>query len=193
MPPKIRVIQQTLIDSYYPNVQVQDDLIESALTKEIFEDLLRSCPTPRRVGLAPIYSSTSRNRGTLTRLVVATSTKALVIQFHAKGKGANAYRGRELLTEYILCNEDVTLLAFDITKLAIALFADHDLRILNGVDVQSAFGVEGKPPLAAIEFAVSEHATVMKEEVANVFAHFVWDDKHANSVTIHCTQQAWVA
>ncbi|EJF64958.1 hypothetical protein DICSQDRAFT_159914 [Dichomitus squalens LYAD-421 SS1] len=193
MPPsRIRTIQQSLIDDYHPNIQVQDDVLESKLTKELFDDLLDTCPVPRRVGLAAIYSSSTRSRGILTRLVVATSTKAVVIQFHAKGKGANAYRGREVLAEQILCNEDVTLLAFDIGELAIALFADQNLRILNGVDLQSAFGV-GRPPLAAIKFAVEEHAAVLKENVESVFAQSVWDDKRASAVTIACTQQAWVA
>ncbi|KAI1797127.1 P-loop containing nucleoside triphosphate hydrolase protein [Ganoderma leucocontextum] len=185
MPPKLRTIQQTLI--------FQDEVIESQLTQEMLDGLFDNTSTPRRVGLAPIYSN-SHKGGRLTRLVVATPTKAIIVQFHAEGKGAKAYQGRELLTDTILCNENVTLLAFDFAKLTIALFADQGLRILNGIDLQSAFGVSGQPALAAIQFAAGDRATVLKENVGAVFAISVHDEKRvAAAAAIACVQQAWVA
>ncbi|PIL35585.1 hypothetical protein GSI_02313 [Ganoderma sinense ZZ0214-1] len=192
MPPKQRTIQQTLIDDYHPDISVHDEVLESHLTQEILDKLLYNTSVPRRVGLAPIYSN-SRKGGRLCRLVVSTARMAIVVQFHAEGKGAKAYQGRELLKDAILCNEDITILAFDLAKLAIALFADHGIRILNGVDLQSAFGVSEQPALAAINFAVGDRATVLKGNVETTFATCIYDEKRAAVTTIACVQQAWVA
>ena len=192
MPPKMRIIQQTLIDDYHPNIHVYDEVLESQLTQDMLSGLFDNTSVPRRVGLAPIYSN-SRKGGRLCRLVVSTATKAIVVQFHAEGKSGKAYQGRELLKDTILCNEDVTLLAFDLAKLAIALFADLGLRILNGVDLQSAFGVAEQPALAAIDFATGDRATVLKDNVNAAFATSIYDEKRAAATTIACVQQAWVA
>ncbi|KAM5535941.1 hypothetical protein V8D89_010381 [Ganoderma adspersum] len=192
MPPKMRIIQQTLIDDYHPDIHVQDEVLESHLTQEMLDGLFDNTAVPRRVGLAPIYSN-SRKGCRLTRLVVSTATKAIVVQFHAEGRSGKAYQGRELLKDTILCNEDVTILAFDLAKLTIALFADLGLRILNGVDLQSAFGVAEQPALAAIDFATGDRATVLKDNVNAIFTISVYDDKRAAATTIACVQQAWVA
>lgn len=168
MPPKsqskTRTIHQTLIDDVYPPIRVQDEVVESSLTEEMFNDFFQDCPIPRFVGLAPIYTQ----RGSVCRLAIATATKVMIVQFHSKGKAKNAYLGREVLNSQLLCSPDVTLLAFDLNKLTIALFHDQDLRILNGVDIQSACGSD-REPLAAIQFAVQDRADVNKDNIVSVF------------------------
>ncbi|KAI0671739.1 P-loop containing nucleoside triphosphate hydrolase protein [Trametes maxima] len=184
MAPRTRTIYQNLIDDDYPPITVKEEVMESKVTKELFQELLTDSPTPRRVGLAPIYSES----GSLFRLAVATTKQVLIVHFHAKGKGANAYKGRQILASEVLCNPDVLLLAFDFAKLAIALHADQDLTVVNGIDIPSACGCE-RDPLAAIEFAVGEGVPVMKDNVVATFERTVED---ANSA-ISFAQQAWVA
>ena len=154
------------------------------MTEELFAEFLQDCPVPRFVGLAPIYSE----RGALCRLAIAVSTRVLIVQFHAKGKGKNAYLGREILQSQLLHNSEITLLAFDMNKLAIALFKDQDIRIFNGVDIQSACG-SSREPLAAIEFAAQERVSIMKSNVTNTFQSSVFDAKRTTSFAL----QAWVA
>ncbi|KAI0649113.1 P-loop containing nucleoside triphosphate hydrolase protein [Trametes meyenii] len=184
MAPKTRTIYQNLIDDDYPPIAVQEEVMESKLTKELFQEFFTDSPTPRRVGLAPIYSES----GNLFRLAVATANQVLIIHFHAKGKGANAYKGRQILTSEVLCNPDVLLLAFDFGKLAIALHADQNVAVVNGIDIPSACGC-GREPLAAIEFVVGERVPVMKDNVIAAFESTIQD---TNS-TICFAQQAWVA
>ncbi|KAI0661728.1 P-loop containing nucleoside triphosphate hydrolase protein [Cubamyces menziesii] len=184
MAPRTRTIYQNLIDDDYDPIVVQEDILESKLTKETFDDLLKDLPTPRFVGLAPIYTDS----GTLTRLAVAVRTKIIVIQFHAKGKGAAAYKGREILSSEVLCNPDVLLLAFSCDKLAIALYHDQNIRVRNAIDVQSACS-KGRQPLAAIAFAAGDDITIMKENIQATFESSTWDSKRVSTLAL----QAWVA
>ncbi|KAI0359866.1 P-loop containing nucleoside triphosphate hydrolase protein [Trametes cingulata] len=184
MAPKTRTIYQNLLDDDYPPILLEDEVLESKLTKEQLDGFFQGIPAPRRVGLAPIYSES----GTLCRLAVAVSTKVLIIQFHAKGKGAKAYKGRELLSSEVLCSPDVLLFAFDLNKLAIALFTDQSLRILNGIDVQSSCGT-AREPLAVIKFAAGDAVAVMEQNVAATFESSVLDSKRMVSLAL----QAWIA
>ena len=184
MAPRTRTIYQNLIDDDYDPIVVQEDILESKLTKETFDDLFKDLPTPRFVGLAPIYTDS----GTLTRLAVAVRTKIIVIQFHAKGKGAAAYKGREILSSEVLCNPDVLLLAFSCDKLAIALYHDQNIRVRNAIDVQSACS-KGRQPLAAIAFAAGDDITIMKENIQATFESSTWDSKRVSTLAL----QAWVA
>ncbi len=159
-------------------------LVGRKLTKELFDTFFEGSPSLRRVGLAPIFSES----GTLCRLALAVRTKAIIIQFHAKGKGAAAYKGRGVLSSEVLCNPDVMLLAFDFNKLAMALFAELGLRVRNGVDIQSACGTD-REPLATIKFAVGDDVSVMEENVLATFESSTLDTKHMNTFAL----QAWVA
>ena len=184
MPPKVERLEQNLIDEYHPPIQVDNDLIESKVTKELLDEFLAASPAPRVVGVAPIYTL----KGALSHIAVAVSTRVLVIKFHAKNKGASAYHGREILSAEILCNEDVTLVGFDLSKLAIALFTDQNLRILNGVDLQSACG-SNREPLATIKFAAKDRADVFDENIKSVFSTIILQSNRVDNFAL----QAWVA
>ncbi|KAI9060649.1 hypothetical protein FKP32DRAFT_1042010 [Trametes sanguinea] len=164
---------------------MQEDVLESKLSKEFFDDFFTGLPSPRIVGVAPIHLE----NGSLTRLALAVSSKAVIIQFHAKGKGANAYKGREVLAAEVLCNPDVLLLSFDCAKLAIALFADQNLRIVNGIDVQDACDGSDRAPLAAIKFAAGDGIAVMDENVNATFENSIFESTRVTSLAL----QAWVA
>ncbi|KAH9903023.1 P-loop containing nucleoside triphosphate hydrolase protein [Cubamyces lactineus] len=181
---KTRTIYQNLIDDDYDPIVVREEVLESKLSKEMFDDLFKDISPPRFIGLAPIYT----DNGTLTRLAVAVKTKVIVIQFHAKGKGAAAYKGREILSSEVLCNPDVHLLAFGCDKLAIALYHDQNIRIRNAIDVQSVCS-KGRQPLAAIEFAAGDTIAIMKENIQATFESSTWDSKRISALAL----QAWVA
>ncbi|CDO73717.1 hypothetical protein BN946_scf185015.g45 [Trametes cinnabarina] len=184
MAPKLRTIHQNLLDDDFGVISVQEDVLESHLCKQFFDDLFADIPSPRVVGLAPIYLE----NGTLTRLALAVTNKVVVVQFHAKGKGANAYKGREVLSAEVLCNPDVLLPAFDCSNLAIALYSDQGLRILNGIDVQDACDGD-RTPLAAIKFAAGDRVAVMDENVAATFESSVFESRRIASFAL----QAWIA
>lgn len=186
MAPKTRTIYQNLIDDDHPPILVNDEILESKLTKELFDTFFEGSPSLRRVGLAPIFSES----GTLCRLALAVRTKVIIIQFHAKGKGAAAYQGRGVLSSQVLCNPDVMLLAFDFNKLAIALFVDQGLRVRNGVDIQDACGKDrDREPLEAIKLAAGDDISVMEENVLATFESSTLDSKRTNAFAL----QAWVA
>ncbi|KAH9850369.1 P-loop containing nucleoside triphosphate hydrolase protein [Lenzites betulinus] len=185
MSSKTRTIYQNLIDDNdHRAITLQEDILESKLTKELFDNFYDGVPTPRYVGLAPIYSQ----RQALCRLVIAVKTKVLIVQFHAKDKGANAYKGRGVLSSEVLCNPDVTLLAFNFNKLAVALHTDQGLRVLNGVDVQSSCGSD-RSPLSAIKYATAGIAVVMEENTKRTFETETLDPKRTTASAL----QAWVA
>ena len=186
MPPKNRDISQNLLDDDYPRVRLQEDVPESKLTKESFDEFFEGYPSQRVVGLAPIYSA----KGNLTQLAIAVKTGVNIIQFAAQGKGANAYRGREVLATELLCHPDVTLVAFDLDKLAVALFVDLNIRITNGVDLQSACG-EDRSPLVAIKYAACDRIPVLEENVKNLFdsKNIIGQARTATNAAL----QAWVA
>ncbi|KAI0775212.1 P-loop containing nucleoside triphosphate hydrolase protein [Trametes elegans] len=184
MASKTSTIYQNLLDDDHPPISLKDEVIESKWTNELFQTFFEGVPTPRRVGVAPIYSE----GGSLCRLALAVSEKVLVLQFHAKNKGANAYKGRAILSSEVLCNPDVLVIGFDLSKLAITLFTDQNLRVLNGIDVQSICG-SGREPLAAIKTAAGDAVPVMDSNVEATFESSVLDPKR----TIPIALQAWVA
>ncbi|KAI0749340.1 P-loop containing nucleoside triphosphate hydrolase protein [Daedaleopsis nitida] len=184
---KIRIIHQHLIDDTFPPIEVSDEVSEPTLTAAVFDDFFQDCPAPRFVGLAPIYTE----RGALCRLALAVRTKVMIVMFPAKGKGTKAYAGRDFLRSHVLCNPAVTLLSFDFDKLAIALFTDQDLRVVNGVDIQSACG-SGRDPFATIKHVVGEQVPVNQKNVNSVFQSSILDQKDQKRTT-HFALQAWAA
>ncbi|OBZ72573.1 ATP-dependent helicase NAM7 [Grifola frondosa] len=168
MPPKPkpdRFIDQTLIDERHPTLHVQE-LVETKVTPEVLEAFFKDIEKPRRIGLAPAYAPSS---GNLTAMAIAV--------------------GRPLLRDWVLCNEDNILFGFEMAPLTAALFHDRDLRIVNGVDIQSACPVKTREPLEAIRFAVGDRAEIFEENIVGVFEQMTWDPMR----TTPLAQQAWMA
>ncbi|KAL6307425.1 P-loop containing nucleoside triphosphate hydrolase protein [Sparassis latifolia] len=189
--PQTRIIDQHVLDEHHPSINVQI-LLESALTAELIESLFAggatttSDPSNRRVGLAPAYTTS----GNLTALAIGTARKILVVQFHAKRRAETNKAGRELLQAAVLCNPDCTVYTFDLAPLAAAMYYDHRLRLVNAVNIGSACaGTGDDSPLAAIQFAVGDKVTVIKENVTRLFNDLVWDQRRTTPLVL----RAWVA
>ncbi|KAH9945186.1 P-loop containing nucleoside triphosphate hydrolase protein [Epithele typhae] len=187
MPPKNKPcdILQNIIDASFPAIRLQDDVPESSLTKEVINDFLKDSPTPRFVGVAPVYSE----KGSLCRLALAVSGKVIIVQFAAKGKGSKAYAGREFLDSELLHNPDVTIVGFDFYKVAVVLFTDQSLRVLNGVDLNSACGKQSNDALGTIQSAIRDRSPVMEVNVNPLFSSNTFDAKRITNIAI----QAWLA
>ncbi|KAI0827062.1 hypothetical protein BC628DRAFT_1418658 [Trametes gibbosa] len=165
MSSKTRTIYQNLIDDEYPPITLQDEVLESKLTKELLDSFFEG-------------------------ILHLATTKAIVVQFHAKDKGANAYKGRGVLSSEVSCNSDVILLAFSFNKLAIALSCDQDLRVLNGIDVQSSCGSDSdRSPSTAIKYATAGVAAVMEANIDMIFKGEMLDPRRTTASVL----QAWVA
>lgn len=179
-----RLIHQNLLDGDYPPIEVET-LLESSLTEEFVRKFLGDTPArPIRLGVAPAYSPKSA----LLAVAIATTSKAFIVQFNKKEESAKS--GRQILRSMIFCEPDCQLFAFDLGLLAISLYLDHNIRMLNGVDVQSACAGSGdSTPLKAIKFAVGDHDPVYDANVTLVFESKDWDPKR----TTPLAQQAWIA
>ncbi|KAJ2971490.1 hypothetical protein NUW54_g12497 [Trametes sanguinea] len=58
MAPKTRMIHQNLLDYDFDTIAMQEDVLESKLSKDFFDDFFTGLPSPRIVGRPP--RSTSR-------------------------------------------------------------------------------------------------------------------------------------
>jgi len=181
-----KMIHQTLIDEDQPPIRTFI-MLESTVTEELVQEFLASAttfPRPIRIGLCPAYSSS----GHLCALALSTTSQTLIIQFHNKGKAESAKIGREILHTKVLCEPDCTLFAFDLGLLATSLFKDHGLRMLQGVDIQSACS-GADSPLAAIQFAAGDRIAVHPENIMAAFEPRSWDPSRTTTFAL----VAWIA
>ena len=76
--------------------------------------------------------------------------------------------------------------------MALSLYLDHDLRILNGVNIESICP-ESKEiivsPLAAIKFAVGDQWRIYEDNVKTAFQDILWDPAKHTSLAL----KAWLA
>ncbi|KZT73688.1 P-loop containing nucleoside triphosphate hydrolase protein [Daedalea quercina L-15889] len=189
--PQKRTIYQNFIDKHSPPIE-QHTLLESKLTDELLDDFLKSAPSfpnPIRVGVAPAYSEKDQ----LLAIAIATESTILVVQLQ-KSKGDTLHRSRGLLLTKVLCNADCMLYAFSIGQLAMSLFIDHGLRIVNGVNVESVCPESQKSivsPLAAIKFAVGDQWPIYEDNIKAAFQDKIWDPKPAKHTSL--ALKAWLA
>lgn len=205
MPPTNPRLVQTLIDGGEESDSVQMiKLHERDLTRDIlgvfnhgqalgdFEHLIASLSLIRfHSGISPGYSKS----GSLTALAVTDQKYCIIVQFYsnrldsgkAKGKGRDQpnlqnrdLRGRRLLEELVLCRDTGQLYAFDFGPLSMSLFCDTDLRVTNGVDIQSGFSAIDRKPLSAIKDALGDFMRVHDVNVRSVFMNPVYleDDRY---------------
>lgn len=191
--PQIRTLYQNFIDTNSPPIR-QQTLLEAKLTEELLDDFLRSAPmfpNPIRVGLSPAYNEKDQ----LVAIALATESKALVIQLGLrKDKKGSLPKGREPLLTKILCNPDCMLYVFGIAQVALSLYLDHDLRILNGVNIESICPESQDgfvSPLAAVKFAVGDQWPIHEDNVKAAFQDKLWDPKPAKHTSL--ALKAWLA
>ena len=189
--PQFRTLHQNFIDTNSPPIR-QQTLLETKLTEELFDDFLRSAPmfpNPIRVGLAPAYNEKDQ----LVAIALATESKVLVVQL-AKDKKVTLHKGRALLLTKVLCNPDCMLYVFGIAQVALSLYLDHDLRILNGVNIESICPESQDSvvsPLAAVKFAVGDQWPVHEDNIKAAFQEKLWDPKPAKHTSL--ALKAWLA
>jgi regulator of nonsense transcripts 1 len=115
-----------------------------------------------------------------------------------RGKGAkqspkvHETTGRKLLEEIILCRNVGDLLAFDFGPLSMSLYCGVDLRVTNGIDIQSAFSAVDRKPLSAIMAAVGDTIRVFEDNIIAVFENPIYDDQDPHCVS-DLAMRAWIS
>ncbi|KAJ7274286.1 AAA domain-containing protein [Mycena haematopus] len=163
------------------------------------------------IGIAPGYSKS----GGLVALAIADDMYCLIVQFYSnsgnsttgnstRGRGYGGKReerpakerdmsGRRLLEQLILCRDAGDLLAFDFGPLSMSLYCGVDLRITNGIDIQSAFSAVDRKPLSAIKDAVGDTIRVFEENVTNSFQNPIYDPARDRHCVSDLAMRAWIS
>ena len=105
------------------------ELSDTDLTESILDDFLVSAEDS--VGIACAFGPRCR----LCGIAIASGVLVLFIRFTINKRSAKD--GRCLLRDKILCNSDVSKLAFDMEWVATSLYTDHNLHIVHAIDLQS--------------------------------------------------------
>jgi len=179
MSPTVSALDQALIDEQTPRIRVQT-IREKELSPEIFDDFFASSPQSQSIGLSPAYSS-----GSLNTLAVANASNVLLIQF-SSGK-SNRTR-QKLLEERVLCRPYGNIVAFDLAPLALALFSNHSLRLINGVDIQSSCGAKNRYPITSIKLATGD-TEIFEENIIIAFRDMEYDPERTRELS----HRAWIS
>ncbi|KAJ7104047.1 P-loop containing nucleoside triphosphate hydrolase protein [Mycena belliarum] len=161
------------------------------------------------IGVAPGYSKS----GGLVALAIADDTYCLIVRFYSnsghaapgspRSKGRGGKRsdqpapnrdtsGRKVLEDLVLCRTSGDLLAFDFGPLSMSLYCGVDLRVTNGVDIQSAFSAVDRKPLSAIRAAVGDSIRVFEDNVKDAFENPIYQPDKKNSTT-DLAMRAWIS
>jgi hypothetical protein len=190
-------INQNLIDEHIPRILVQS-IHEKELSPDILDKLFAESDSPTQsVGLSAAYSS-----GNLNSLAVATASNVLIIQFYSskpKREGrdniSTSHRAqpqksasRKLLEERVLCRPTGKIVAFDLAPLALLLFSDHNLRLANGVDIQSGCSARDRLVVTSIKVAAGD-VEVFEENIILFFSNLEHDPTRSRELAL----RAWMS
>ncbi|KAK7033216.1 AAA-12 domain-containing protein [Favolaschia claudopus] len=206
--------QQRDQDSFMQNLL---DGVESTLRlstmheKDLHKAWLDVFDEPGPIGIAPGYSK----QGGLVALAVANDKFCLIVEFYSDRHGGSIgvtpgrdrgngrkptskpqdrdLTGRKLLEEMVLCRDIGELLAFDFGPLSMSLYCAVDLRVTNGIDVQSAFSAVNRRPLSAIKEAVGDTIRVWDDNVISVFENPIYDPAKDRHCVSDLAMRAWVS
>ncbi|KAF8546988.1 hypothetical protein OG21DRAFT_1607572 [Imleria badia] len=154
----------------------------------------------RPLGLSGAYLP----NGTLQVLAIADATTIFLVDFvKDKNKGRTnslnslTTEGRDYLRDHVLGRTCGFLYAFDMGPLALALWQSHDLRIKQGIDLQSAGPPSTRAPSATIKFALANGDDAEYEDnIIRTFDDFICE-KPTNaakcSTVTPLASRAWAA
>jgi len=191
-----RSIHQNFLDEDIEPISVRT-VHEANLTEEHLQPFIDDSPQP--IGIAPAYAESDSR---LVVLAIANQTNVLLVEFYSsrpnrdgRGKSASSIKprdntGRTLLQDEIFCRPFGDMFAFDFEPIALSLYNDHGgLRLVNGVDIQSACLPKNRQPLASIKSAVGDSATIYEDNVRDSFDNMVYDPKRTTAIAL----RAWIA
>jgi hypothetical protein len=155
----------------------------------------------------------------LSLITLVIGDRALIVQFEGVGKTAEgsrsgggrggpsgaqqgprvterSVRGRQALSE-LFTNPYHFILAFDLARLALALYHEQEIAILNGIDLQDCMPNGGSRAVVdAVKFAVGDEATVWERNVQAAFkAPFLTpnEKERDRSAVQRMVSRAWVS
>ncbi|CAL1716333.1 unnamed protein product [Somion occarium] len=185
-----RFIEQNMLDVYYPKIFLQN-ILETELSDALLDLFLEGTPAPRSLGVAAAYTE----KGKLAVLAIAAGKQVVLIEFRSS-TNEHTIVARQLLQDRLLCSEYNTVYAFDIAPIALALFADRGVRLINGVDFQSVCpgGSSNRDPAIAIEslMTTERSSTFHPRNTRAIFAESLWDTSNRNCETF-LALRAWSA
>lgn len=191
---RMRSIHQNFLDEDIEPISVLT-VHESQLTEELLQPFIDD--SSRHTGIAPAYAQSDSR---LVVLAIANQSKILLVEFYGKnrdGRGKNAgpvkhrdHTGRTLLEDKVFCRPFGDIFAFDFEPIALSLYHDHGgLRLINGVDIQSACCQINRQPLASIKFAVGDTSTIFEDNVRDSFENMVYDPERTSEIAL----RAWIS
>ncbi|KAJ4477313.1 hypothetical protein J3R30DRAFT_201991 [Lentinula aciculospora] len=139
---------------------------------------------------------------TISAIAISNSgNRCLVVEFTTQlGLRATGRRGSRTAFDLVRAMiEDVLCLptsfyAFDLAPLALALYRELNIRITDGVDIQSAFPGSRKTSLEAILAIIGDDAGIRvdKDHIISAFEDLSYDPKLSSNRTA-LIQRAWIS
>ncbi|GBE88386.1 predicted protein [Sparassis crispa] len=150
------------------------------------------------IGVAAAYGA----KGVLVSIAFATASRVLHVRFSknrqkSKSRGKSTtnghqapLRGREVLRRKILCHSDYCKVAFDMHRLATALFQDYGLKVTQAIDLQSVLPKKtGRQSIDTLLRVLGGETTLRKHEVLKAFIGAGYDSGDAPNVSL----RAWAS
>lgn len=191
-----RTMSQNIMNSADGQVIKTITLKDSDLGKD--KTLLGDFNHVRPIGISPGYSE----QGKLIALAIADDKICRIVEFAqpkrdfktkvVKPISSRSEEGRRLVKKSILGREIGDLYAFDMAPLAMSLYFDLNLRIINAIDIQSGYSAVDRKPIIAIKAAVGDSVTVYEKNVRALFEHPVYNPESPNDA-IDLAMRAWVS
>ncbi|KAF9007470.1 hypothetical protein BDQ17DRAFT_217177 [Cyathus striatus] len=189
-------LYQNMIDGEYSLTQI---LVTTIQDVELAHkpELLDVFDHPRPLGLSPRYNM----RGCLVALAIADDKNCYIVEFPPPGfdnkkntrkpLSKEAEQGRAILQELILCRSTGDRYAFDMAPLSMSL-SSINLRVVNAIDIQSAYSRVDRKPLTAIREAIGDTVKIIEKNILDVFCNPVYDKTDRNRFT-DLGLRAWVS